>query len=444
MDRPDLPRDVDLERAVIGGVLLRPELLPTLSLDSDDFYSPHTRAVWDAMRNLEARKQPVDLLLLTAELDRTGKLEAIGGSSFLGECAVLVPVAERVVAYALELRQHRVSRTACLALADIAWQIKTRQVAGMDVVDRVRSVYQSLLEAIPRTNKRTMGEIVGEVVRNVERDFALRESGAQVTAGVETGLRKLDSALGGIPRGVLTLIAGRPGNGKTTLMQTIARHAGAYADKPILYSYEDSDASFGQRELAAATKVPTHKIRSLDMTREQFDRFRQLAPICGRRQWRVAQASGMTVDQLCADVRAERARAKERGEQVGGLVLVDYLQRMPVDPRARYDQELGRICNALVDLAASENIAVVAGSQLNRAVESRDSKVPKLSDLRDSGRLEELAKVVLAVYRPAKYESGARPDQLDVIVLKNHQGDTDVAIGLQWDLELHLITDRRD
>lgn len=439
-----LPHDVELERSVLGGILIRPELLAQLILDVDDFYDPATRAVFAAMRNLEARRQPIDTALVSDELIRDGKLDSVGGDSFLGELALKVPVPENVHAYALALRQHRLARKVCLECGQLALDIRRREVSGDQLLDRVRAIYAGLVEQTPTLPKRPIGEVVVEVINAVQRDYDRRVKGETVHTGIPTGLRNLDTLLGGIPRGVLTIVAGRPGHGKTTLLQTIVREAGRYHDTPILYSYEDSDLSFGQRELASATGVATHKIRSLDMTRGEFESFGVHASKAARRRWRIAQASGMTVEQVCADVRSERARAKERGEAMGGLVVVDYLQRMPVDTKARYDQELGRICNALVDLAVRENIAVIAGSQLNRGIENRTDKMPQLSDLRDSGRLEELAKVVLAVHRPAKYEPHADPTLFQVCVLKNHQGEADVRASLHWALETHLITDRRD
>ena len=439
-----LPADVELERSLLGGLFLRPDLLRQLMLDCDDFYDPATRAVFTAMRNLEARRQPIDTALVSDELLRDGKLDAVGGDAFIGELVVRVPVPENVHAYALALRQHRLARRAAMECGQLSVDIRRREVSGDALLSRVRAIYSALVEQTPTLPKRPIGEVVVDVVRCAERDYSARVRGEVVHSGVPTGLRALDKLLGGIPRGVLTIVAGRPGCGKTTLLQTIVRHAGTYHDTPILYSYEDSDLSFGQREVASATGVATHKIRSLDMTHEEFGRFTQRAPVASRRRWRIAQASGMTIEQVCADVRAERAKAKDRGEAMGGLVVVDYLQRMPVDPKARYDQELGRVCNALVDLAVREDIAVIAGSQLNRQIESRTDKAPMLSDLRDSGRLEELAKVVLAVHRPAKYQSHADPTMFQVLVLKNHQGETDVSADLHWDLATHLIRDRND
>jgi replicative DNA helicase len=127
--------------------------------------------------------------------------------------------------------------------------------------------------------------------------------------------------------------------------------------------------------------------------------------------------------------------------------VVDYIQRMPMPSKVqRYDQAIGDVCNRLVDLAAAEGIAVVVGSQLNRNSETRDkdSRRPQLSDLRDSGRLEELAKVVIAVHRPAKYDASAPADLLELCILKNHQGPADVVVPVRWDMETHSITDHHD
>lgn len=439
-----LPSDVDLELSILGGILIKPDVLRTLNAEVDDFYDPRCRAVFAAMRNLEARGVAIDVVLVGDELDKEGKLEPIGGFAFLGECGLRVPTADSVHHYAAALRQHRISRQAALDLAEIVLEIRQRRVAGSDVIARIRGVHDSLAESQPTVTKITMGEAAQRVMEQAVKMHDLRAAGVDVHPGVPTGLRKIDQLLGGIPKGVLTLVAGRPGNGKTTLMQTIARYVGRSNDAPLFYSYEDSNESFGQREIASAVGVATHRLRALDFHRGEWERVTQEAPKVYRRRTWLVQSSGLTVDKLCADVRRERQQAKDRGERCGGLVIVDYLQRMPTAGKAEYHHELGRICNALVDLAATEGIAVIAGSQLNRNLESRESKVPQLSDLRDSGRLEELSKVVLAVYRPGKYVPTADPAELQVHILKNHQGETGCFARLQWNLETHLISDGRD
>jgi replicative DNA helicase len=439
-----LPSDVDLELSILGGILIRPDVLRTLAAEADDFYDPRCRAVFGAMRNLEARGVAVDIVLVGDELEKEGKLEPIGGQAFLGECALRVPTPDSVHHYAAALRQHRISRQAALDLAEIVLEIRQRKVAGSDVIARIRGVHDSLAGSQPTVTKITMGEAARQVMEQAVKMHDLRAAGVDVHPGVQTGLKKLDELLGGIPRGVLTLIAGRPGNGKTTLMQTIARHVALSSDAPLFYSYEDSNESFGQREIASATGVATHRLRALDFHHGEWSRVQQESPRVFRRRTWLVQSSGLAVEKLCADVRRERQQAKERGERCGGLVLVDYLQRMPTSGKAEYHHELGRICNALVDLAATEGIAVVAGSQLNRNLENRESKVPQLSDLRDSGRLEELSKVVLAVYREGKYVPSADPNELQVHILKNHQGETGCFARLRWNLETHSITDHHD
>jgi replicative DNA helicase len=435
-----LPSDVELELSILGGIIIKPAVLKTLDTEVDDFYDPRCRAVFGAMRNLEARGVAIDVVLVGDELDKEGKLEPIGGLAFLGECGLRVPSADSVHHYAAALRQHRISRQAALDLAEIVLEIRQRRVAGDDVIARVRAVYDRLAESQPVVPKITMGRAAQQVFEEACKAQELRERGVDSRPGIQTGLAKLDDLLGGIPRGVLTLICGRPGNGKTTLMQTIVRHAGFTNDTPMFYSYEDSNESFGQREIAAISGVPTGRIRSLDFRRDEWTRLQAEAPKLFRRRPLLIQASGLTVEKLCSDVRRERQRAKDVGERCGGLVVVDYLQRMPMDPRSQPHHELGRICNALVDLAATENIAVVAGSQLNRNLESRPDKIPLLSDLRDSGRLEELSKVVLAVYRPGKYDQKADKQEFQVHILKDHQGETETFARLRWNLETHLIT----
>ena len=172
-----LPSDVELELSILGGIIIKPAVLKTLDTEVDDFYDPRCRAVFGAMRNLEARGVAIDVVLVGDELDKEGKLEPIGGLAFLGECGLRVPSADSVHHYAAALRQHRISRQAALDLAEIVLEIRQRRVAGDDVIARVRAVYDRLAESQPVVPKITMGRAAQQVFEEACKAQELRERG---------------------------------------------------------------------------------------------------------------------------------------------------------------------------------------------------------------------------------------------------------------------------
>lgn len=442
-----LPKNTELEASILGAILLRNDVLGQLNLDTDDFYDPRHRHVFAAMRNLEAQRLPIDVEMVAAAIN-PDVFAAIGGYSLLGEASLRVPSPESAVHYAATVRDHRIARDAILGAADVGARLATQDVAGAQASALLRRLADQLDTLTVTARGRTIGELVQEEFSAIERDAAAQQAGQIVRIGMPTGLTKLDAGLGGLPLGLVTILAGRPGNGKTTLAQTFVRAVGRETqDSPLFYSYEDGDQSFAQREIAAVSNVPTSRIRSRSFQRDDLVNIGQYAPRVMRQRPIIVQASGMTADDVVRDVRRRRSIARDAGYSVGQLVVVDYIQRMPVDAtRQRYDQAIGEVCNRFVDLAATEKIAVVVGSQLNRNLETRDkdSRRPQLSDLRDSGRLEELAKVVIAVHRPAKYDPTAPGDLLELCLLKNHQGPADMIYRAHWNMETHKITDHPD
>lgn len=445
MSKPShLPHDLELEQCILGGILLAPEVLTALgNLEVDDFYDPRNRAVFGAMRNLEAACKPIDFELIAADVDAgaaQGKFDAIGGYAYLGEIASRVPTAENVEHYAAIVKRHSVSRRAILTLADLVEQARTGQLEGEDIVqaavDRLGRIESGEAEL-----GKPMGMLIREEFRQIGLDCESRANGQMVHVGVPTGLAELDKHIGGLPLGLMTILAGRPGMGKTTVAQAFLRAAANLTpDTPILYSYEDAEQGFAQRELASGSGIATQSIRAREFTRAEMSHVHVAAGRLLKRREVIVMAHGKPVDWLVRDVKRRRMKARAEGQSVCGLVIVDYLQNMPEAGGEGAAWRLGEICQRLVELAANERIAVVACSQLNRGIESRDDKRPRMSDLRESGKLEEKAKVILGLYKPSKYEEGVDPSRLDILVLKNHQGAAgDVCAEVYWDLRTHTI-----
>jgi replicative DNA helicase len=461
---PTIPHDIAAEQSVLGGILLRPEeclaMLPR-DFEVDDFYDPRHRAVFSAMRNLEAAMRPIDPTTLGDELDKFGKLEPIGGYAFLGELALRVPTPENVAHYAAIVRRHRVTRDVMLAASDLLDRCGRGEVAGEDAVNEMATRAQRI-ETGAVDRGRTMAQLMRAELEAMDRDCE-RVARGEVVAGMPTGILELDSLIGGTPFGLVTVVAARPGEGKTSISLTFAAAAADLGnDDCLTYSYEDSGASYAQRKLASLSGVPTQRIATRNVSGEEVRMLAAATPRAMRRSDWVIPARGMTVDDLVRDVRARRRRARARGQarSVGRRVQVDFLQAMPFPRTAARGMSkndlIGETMKRLVDLAAIEEVSVVVYSQLNREVEKRDVRVPRLSDLRDSGEIEADAKVVLGLYRPAKHgaaptaaldgamragpKPGVAPEHLlEVHVLKYFQGQDSCHARAYWHLPTHDI-----
>ena len=451
-----MTHDAAAEEAVIGAVLRDARVLASVpGVVLDDFAVGSHVAIWAAIRNLESEGRPIDLVTCGDELEQLGRQR---GVDLRGQCEATLglaylrcPTIDRVVEYAEILRKHRLTRACLRVLASLQAAGTAGSLEGEELISEAAGEILRLSEG---TSSGDPGQTVARIAQAEIRQVA-REMDSEVVAtasGMPTGLARLDALTGGIPFGVTTMILARPGVGKTTLAQNIAWCAAVIGgDTPILYSYEDGHTSFAQRSIAQSSGVATERIRSrrlegIDLARMYGARRHQLA---GRREV-VVLAAGMTVEGLIRDLRARRMRGSADGSTVGRLVIVDYIQNMPLPPGGNRNERIGEVSRKLAECASKDGIAMVVCSQMSRGVEGRDNHVPKISDARDSGDLEQHAKLVIGLYRPSIYgapptgDGGsvvAPPTLLELHVLKNHNGQTNCYAEVFWDLETHTIVD---
>lgn len=442
IDRRVLPRRLTAEASILGGILLRPEVLALLaSLETDDFYDMRHKIVFEAIRTLEAASKPIDVAMVETEIERAGKLEAIGGVAFLGELALRVPTPENVEAYAAEVINARVLRDVALRLSEIIEEIYLDDSTGDEILHLTTKALMDI-----RTGKEdpivTMGSLAAEELRRVSADVDARARGELVYAGVPTGIVAIDDRCGGNPIGVMTLVIARPATFKTSVAMAFARASKRIADMDsLLCSYEDRGHSFGQRALAQESGYATERIRARKIEPEVFSDFQRGAARALRRDESFLDCNGMTVEQLVRRVRRENVRRQTMGKPRLKQILVDYIQRMPTPEWARTrDEGVAHISRVLSTFAATDDLAVVAFCQLNREVEKRDDHRPRLSDIRDSGSLEQDGKMIYGIYYPCKYDPKNHDEsELYLIVLKNAQGAANGEIRLFLDPATHSI-----
>lgn len=439
--------NLELERAVLGALLANGDLVHRVPLVVEDFYAPKHRSVWMAMANLDAREDVIDPLTVDVELRRMGKGDAVGGVAFLGELMLSPGSSTQIEGYVRQLTAYRRRR-----------ELQEHLLRGLDLVRdaedaSAEDVLDQLLRQLGRVDVGVDDPTVplGDLMRSewelVQRDLKAAAEGEHI-GGMPTGLAKLDALTGGVPKGVVTVVLGETGHGKSTLAMSFARAAADIAgDTPLLLSYEDGRRSFGQRGLAQDSRVPTQAIRRRNFIPGELAQLERGLDRAGLRRERIGKVRGMDVDGVCALVRRLRARGPEPGRRsVGDMVIVDYLQAMPL-PRAPHiravNEGLAEICKRLEDLAANLDIAVVVFSQVNDepANGRGNDHRPRARDAAGGRDSIKGAKLVLGLYRPSMYDANADERLGEILVLKNNDGEVRRSAQVYLDLATHTIRD---
>jgi replicative DNA helicase len=382
----------ELEQSVIGAILIDPQTLSLLpSLEIADFQTLAAKYAWQAIRNLESKNLPIDIVTIGDELGRQGVLDTVG-FPWLGECATKVPTVSNALEYARRIRESSLKTR---LLRDLANLIATKDDAGISGPELLTLALQALtrFDAEQPENSSTIGEIVMRRVKQLE----LIARGEMQT-GYTTGIEKLDAVLGGWQPGIASIVAARPAMGKSSLGLATADVASAAGHGVHLFSLEDTEAAYADRGIARTSGVGAETIRGCKFQQGQMQAINDAMRKLGRRKgWIVDSRSGVTADEI---VRSVRRRKRENNTKV---VIVDYIQLVKASPRLQRHEQLAEIITTLADAAKHDQMAYVVMSQLNRELEKRDDKRPQLSDLRESGALEERSKCVVFIYRGSVY-----------------------------------------
>lgn len=436
-----LPHNVDVEGSILGGIIVRNEVLSLLAtLEIDDFYDLKHKVVFEAIRNLEAAKTPIDVITLEAEIEKAGKLDAVGGVAFLGELALRVPTPDNVEAYAKIVTQHRISRDVIFLLGEMVERALSGEIEGESLVQEVTS---RLLRVRTGDDVQvtTIGDLIRAEAKRTVADLEAKDRGEKVWTGVPTGFMAIDERVGGNPIGVSSLYIARPAQGKTTFAMAMCKAAKEIADvDSLLASYEDSGVYFGQRGLAQETGISTERIRARKITARAEASALIVAMGKRGRDELFMPCAGMPVEQLLRRVRRENLRRKHEGRKLIRQLVVDYIQKMPMPQWTRSrDEGIGYISMQLSTFAAQEDMAVVVMCQLNREIEKRDDHRPRISDIRESGALEQDGKFICGIYYPHTYDAQASTSLVQLLILKNAQGEAQGDVDLFWDRPTHSL-----
>jgi replicative DNA helicase len=411
------PQDLMAEQSVLGGMLLSKDAISDVVeiIRERDFYRPAHEIIYNAIVDLYGRGEPADPITVSAELAKRGEITKAGGAPYLHTLISSVPTAANAGYYARIVRDRAIMRR----LVDAGTKIVQLGYSEEGEIDEV--VDQAQAEVYQVTERRASEDYVqlSELLPAALDEIEAIQSGVKAE-GVKTGFKDLDALTHGLHPGNMIVLAARPAVGKSTLGLDIARHAAIYDGKTsAIFSLEMSRSEITMRMLSAEARVSLNSIRSGTLTDDEWGRL-------AKRMGEISEAPLFIDDSpnlSLMEIRAKARRLKQRNDLK--LIVIDYLQLMTSGKRVESrQQEVSEFSRNLKLLAKELEVPVIAISQLNRSPEQRADKKPMLSDLRESGSIEQDADMVILLHRDDVYEGSARNGEADLIVAKHRNGPT--------------------
>lgn len=420
------PHNLEAEEAVIGSILIDPSVVNDVMevLRSSDFYSKKHQAIFAAMERLYERGDPIDMLSVCEELKRSGQMKFVGSELDVARLAEAVPTSAHVMHYAKIVLDKSILRSLIEAGRNIVESVYEEREVD-EILDEAERIVFDIAESRATKTYDHIGSIMHAVFENLE-ELRLKSSMAPepgaVVSGLPTGFRVLDRQTSGFHKSDLIIIAARPSVGKTAFALTIARNMAVKFNLSVgIFSLEMSKEQLAQRLLCSESRVDLHKIRTGYLSDQEWERLTIGAS-------RLYKANIIVDDEPSLDPRTLRAKARRMKREYNiDAIFVDYLQLMHTrgGSHESRQQEISEISRSLKLLARELDIAVVALSQLSRAVETREDKRPRLSDLRESGAIEQDADTVLFIYREEYYRKSEKlhePHEAEIIIGKQRNG----------------------
>ncbi len=409
------PMSIDSEQAVLGGIIHSggKALMDVQDMiGREDFYRSDHRIIWDAMVKLDELDAPMDIVTIMDHLNKMNLMEEAGSAAYLTTLYQETPGSANVRAYARIVKERSVRRDMIKASNQVRELAEdTREID--DVLSEAQSMVMEIGHDHSQSGPVLVKDMVPKWMDNLDKMFHMEQS----IPGLSTGYRDLDRKTNGLQRQNLIVIAGRPSMGKTALAMNIANHVGEH--HPVLvFSMEMSSMEIVTRSVAQHSKVPLDRLLSGNISDEQWDSVGKGAAQVTYSKILLDESPAMLMQQI-------RARARRVKQQHPGLalIIIDYLQLMSGDNKIHRAQQISDITRGLKSLAKELDIPVIALSQLNRDVDKRDDKHPRLSDLRESGSIEQDADMILFIYRDVVYDEKTKYKKVaEVIVGKQRNG----------------------
>jgi replicative DNA helicase len=410
------PHSIDAEESVLGAVLLSSDAANVAleKLHVEDFYKPSHQRIFEVIRQLFDSNEPIDAVTVSEGLRRDGSLDRMGGIESLTRLIDSVPSTSNVEYYAGIVEEHSLRRRLMKVGGDIGLIAVNTLDPIADVVDQAEQAVFAVAERRVGDGLQNIDDLLGPAIEKAEE---LHRNGAEVT-GISTGYRDLDRKLAGLHPTNLLILAARPGMGKTSLMLNIAQNVALAGNTVAIFSLEMSREEIVTRMLCANGRIDSQKLRTGRLTESDFTKLSNAAGALYKQNIFVDDSPGLTV----TEIRAKSRRLRRRPGL--DLIVVDYIQLMNGSGQENRQQEIAMISRSLKGLARELNVPIIALSQLNRGVESREDKRPRLGDLRESGAVEQDADVVMFIYRDEYYypEKVESKGVAEVVIAKHRQG----------------------
>ena len=414
------PQSTEAERGVLGSMLIEPEAIPQALtvLRPEDFYRDANRAIYEAMLTLFERSEPIDLVTLSEELRKSGRLDAVGGIAYLTSLAAGVPTAAHVERYAQMVRDRSLARQVIRAGTEIVSRGYDPQLPADELLDEAEAKIFQIAQDRGTKGYAALKDVLLQAIGKLNTIY--REGGG--VTGVPTGFARLDELTAGLQPADLIIVAARPSMGKTAFALNLARNAAMQGVPVVIFSLEMSREQLAMRLVCSEGFINQNNLRTGRMSEAEWKNFALAVDRLSAAPIFIDDTPSLTA----LDLRARARRLK--AEHHIGLVLLDYLQLMESRTRTENrQQEISAISRSLKALARELEVPVVALSQLSRAVESREHKQPMLSDLRESGAIEQDADVVAFIYRDDYYNQELPPEKQNIAeinVAKQRNGPT--------------------
>jgi replicative DNA helicase len=415
------PQNLEAESSVLGGILLENDAINIVLelLRPDDFYRESHRKVFRAMIELTDRTEPVDLITLSEFLKSRGELDAVGGSAYLASLADFVPTAANIAYYGRIVREKSILRSLIRTATEIATRGYEEQGNVEEFLDTAEKVIFDISEQKIKASFVAVGDMIKDTLKTVEKLYERKE----MVTGVPTGYEDLDKLTAGLQPSDLIIVAGRPSMGKTAFSLNIAANAAFAGVGVAVFSLEMAKEQLVLRMLCSEARVNNSKVRSGYLAERDFPKLANAAGRLHEALIYIDDTPAISVLELRAKA---RRLVRDRTKKVG-LIVIDYLQLMRgMGGASNREQEISEISRSLKALAKELAVPVIAISQLNRRVEDRGDRRPMMSDLRESGAIEQDADVIMFIYRDEVYnQNSEEKGKAEIIVAKQRNGPID-------------------
>ena len=413
------PHSVEAERSVLGGLMLDDNAWDNISgsLAAEDFYRSDHRIIYRVMADLVKRNNPLDIITISEALAGMGELENVGGLAYISDLASSTPTASNIHAYAQIVRERSTVRSLISVaheIADSGFNPDGRNSATL--IDEAESKVFKISDDRPSNGGPE--SVRPLLTRAVERIDVLFQTKGALT-GISSGFRDIDEMTSGLQPADLIIVAGRPSMGKTAFMMNIAESAVISGESPVLvFSMEMPSDSLVLRMLSSLGRIDQTKIRTGQLGDDDWPRLTSAVTLLNDKPLFIDDTPALSPNEIRS--RARRV-AREHGKL--GVILLDYIQLMQVSGTSENRAgEISEISRSLKSIAKEFDCPVIAGSQLNRSLEQRPDKRPIMSDLRESGAIEQDADVIMAIYRDEVYHEDAEKGIAEIIILKQRNG----------------------